>query len=182
MIFGVPIEKVSSSKLLGVYISDDLKWESHIQYVYDKAASRVYFLCMLRHASVPNEDLVGIYLSILRPLLEYACQVWHPGLTLHQGKVLESVQKRALKIIFPDLTYEKALETTGLPLLSQRRTDMCHKLYKQMQNPEHKLHKLLPSEKNNRHNLRREMKYEPPKAKTKRYKNTFVPYCLYNFQ
>ena len=40
-------------------------------------------------------------------------QVWHVGLTKQQLEKLESIQRRALNIIYPDLSY------TGLPYHSQ---------------------------------------------------------------
>jgi len=38
-------------------------------------------------------------LGYLRPVLEYGCVVWHHGLTVAQSQKLESLQKRALRII-----------------------------------------------------------------------------------
>jgi len=35
-----PLERVSVYKLLGVFISADLRWETHIDYIISKAASR----------------------------------------------------------------------------------------------------------------------------------------------
>ena len=35
------IDTVSEAKLLGVVISSDLKWNNHIDYVYQKAAKRL---------------------------------------------------------------------------------------------------------------------------------------------
>ena len=35
------IERVSSYKLLGVYIDDDLRWNSHVDYIYKKACKRL---------------------------------------------------------------------------------------------------------------------------------------------
>ncbi len=178
----IEIDKVDSAKLLGVHISANLKWDKHIESIYSKAAARLYFLCMLKHAAVKSEDLVGIYVTILLPILEYACQVWHPGITEGHATTLGSIQRRALKIIFPDLSYETALEQTGLPTLEYRRIQMCKKLYTNMLDDSHKLYKLLPNVRENGYPVRNKLKYEPPKCKTERYKSTFVPYCLYNFQ
>ncbi len=41
---GVTIEEVVSSKLLGIYVSNDLKWGPHISYLYSKTNKRLYFL------------------------------------------------------------------------------------------------------------------------------------------
>ena len=35
------IERVSESKLLGVIIQDNLKWDSHIEYINQKASKRL---------------------------------------------------------------------------------------------------------------------------------------------
>ena len=176
------IEKVTTTKLLGVTISDDLKWEVHVSEMYCKASTRLYFLRMLRHAGLDTADLLKVYLTMVRPILEYACQVWHPGLTRGQSDTLESIQRRALRTIYPGMDYTEALTISGLTSLSDRRTCLCRRLFENMQNSSHKLHHLLPMEKTNVHNLRSINKYEPKKCRTNRYKNSFVPYCLDNFQ
>ena len=40
------------------------------------------------------------YITVVRPVLEYACPVWHSSLTAAQTKTHESLQQRAMKIIF----------------------------------------------------------------------------------
>ena len=42
------------------------------------------------------------YTAIIRPVLEYACPVWHSGLTAGQSKAIENIQKRALRTIYAD--------------------------------------------------------------------------------
>ena len=48
--------------------------------------------------------------------------------------LIEAVQKRALKIAYPSLSYEEALVECGLDLLSKRRDMAGQKLYKSLQN------------------------------------------------
>ena len=43
------------------------------------------------------------YTSVIRTVLEYACPVWHSSLTTGQSDMLESLQKRALRIIYSDM-------------------------------------------------------------------------------
>ena len=45
-------------------------------------------------------DVVKIYTSIIRSVLGYSCQVWHPGLTSQQSNDIEMIQKRCLKFPF----------------------------------------------------------------------------------
>jgi len=37
--------------------------------------------------------------SVIRPVLEYACPVWHNSLTTEQSDRIETIQKRTLKVI-----------------------------------------------------------------------------------
>ena len=83
-------------------MSSDLKWMEHVDAITSKAASRLYFLKQLRQADVPTTDLLHFYTTVVRPVLEYACPVWHSGLTVAQSNLLESVQKRAIRIVYPD--------------------------------------------------------------------------------
>jgi len=41
---GTPVERVTSFKLLGVYVASDLKWGQHVDAITSKAASHLYFL------------------------------------------------------------------------------------------------------------------------------------------
>ncbi len=70
-------------------------------------------------------------------------KLWHPGLTQEQSECLESIQKRVINIIYKNLDYQEALTIAGLPTVKQRRIDMCKKLFIQMQNENHTLHRLL---------------------------------------
>ena len=95
---GAVIDRVKTFKLLGVHVSDDLKWLHHIDAICSKAVSRLHFLKLLARSSASLEDLVCFYTSVVRPILEYACPVWHSSLTVAQADALESIQKRAMRL------------------------------------------------------------------------------------
>ena len=65
-----------------------------------------------------------LYCSIVRSVLEYACPVW-AALPKYLGDAIESVQKRALRIILPNCHYDDALIQSGITALSQRREEAC---------------------------------------------------------
>ena len=44
---GRPIQQVNSTRLLGVTLSEDLKWQSHIDEITTKASQRLYFIILL---------------------------------------------------------------------------------------------------------------------------------------
>ena len=49
--------RVGSYKLLGVIISDDLKWNANVEYVIAKTAKRLYALRLLKSAVVMLNDI-----------------------------------------------------------------------------------------------------------------------------
>ena len=96
--------------LLGVIISDDLKWNAHVEYVIAKAAKRLYALRLLKRAGVMPEDMLNTYTYNIRSVLEYAAQAWQDYIPAYLSDAIESIQKRALRIIFLNLSYQQALD------------------------------------------------------------------------
>ena len=66
------------------------------------------------------------------------------GRTQYLSDQIESIQKRALKIIFPSLCYEDALKKSGLILLRQRREDACITFLKRSYSSSDLLRSLVP--------------------------------------
>ena len=94
------IERVPSYKILGVDLQEDLKWDIHVDYMHNKACKRLYSLRILRRAGVDRESILRVYLTTIRPIMEYAVPVWQ-SIPVSLSDKLESVQIRALKIIYP---------------------------------------------------------------------------------
>ncbi len=142
-------------------------------------------MSQLKRAGVPVEDIVRIFVSVIRPKLEYACPVWHTSLTEEDSDLIESIQKRVIRMLFPNISYDEALESVNLPTLKARRADICEKLFEEIQGEDHRLNHLLPKPHDRGgHNTRISVsqKFLLPKWRTKRYKNSFIPWCLYNLQ
>jgi len=93
------IERIYSFKLLGVVIEHNLKWNAHVDPICTKASTRLHYLKVLKRSSLSRDDLLYIYSSVIRPVLEYACPAWHTSLTQQQTRQIKSIQKRALRII-----------------------------------------------------------------------------------
>ena len=49
-------EVVSAVKLLGVTITQDLKWNTHVENIVQKAAKRIYLLKQLKRADVDSKS------------------------------------------------------------------------------------------------------------------------------
>jgi hypothetical protein len=90
---GEPIEQVKASKMLGVILAEDLGWEEHINQITSKASQRLHFLTILKRAGLRQADLNTYYCAVIRPVLEYAVPVWHPGLTKAHTSSIERIQK-----------------------------------------------------------------------------------------
>ena len=178
----IQIEQVHSVRLLGVIISQDLTWQLHIDDITTKASQRLYFIILLKCAGIEPHHLVKIYTTIIRSVIEYACQVWHTSLTIRQTNQLESIQKRAMRIVFHGMRYNDAIATARISTLADRREALCRSLFATMQQPNHKLHHLLPPPRTCTYSLRNARAYGVPRCKTNRFKNSFVPYGLHNWQ
>ena len=71
--------------------------------------------------------MITVYRGYIRPIIEYADVIWHSSLTLKQSQTLESIQRRACKIMlgFECVSYVNALEICDMVLLSARRETHC---------------------------------------------------------
>ena len=138
------IERVSTCKILGEFIDSDLKWNSHVDFIYKKACKKLYSLRIIRRAGVDQASILKIYTSSARSLLEYAVPVWQsiPG---YLSDKIESIQKRALKIIFPSAdSYSDALDLARMKTLAYRRDNICKECMYKMKDLNHPRHPLLP--------------------------------------
>ena len=93
---GNEIDYVHHAKLLGVTISSDLMWNKHVENIVAKAGKRVYMIYQLKRAGIGQHDLVTIYVSVIRPILEYACPVWHTNLNIHLTESTKQCRKGLL--------------------------------------------------------------------------------------
>ena len=77
-------------------------WDDHIDIITAKAAKRLYLLRQLKKTGTGSSHLVQFYCSIIRSVIEYACQVFHSSLPGYLSDSFERIQWRAMGIIFPD--------------------------------------------------------------------------------
>ena len=62
---GGNIDRVTTFKLLGVFVSLDLSLDYHVTYLLRKVAKRMYCINYLFRAGVPASDIVCVYTSII---------------------------------------------------------------------------------------------------------------------
>ena len=116
------LDRVSHYKYLGVLISDDLSWSLHVERISSKARRRLGMLYRQFYQWSSPEALLKLYLSLIRPHLEYAVQVWNPYPAKDVHK-LESIQQFALRMCLKrwKSSYNDLLLASKLPRLSDWR-------------------------------------------------------------
>ena len=114
----VPVKTINVHKDLGVLVSTDLKWNSHVRSVTAKANKMLGFV---RRSSRDIHDLrvrTALYSSLVRSNFAYCSQVWAPQ-TVSLILTMERVQRRATKFILSlpfrtEVTYKDRLLKVGL--------------------------------------------------------------------
>ena len=179
---GRDIAQVCHVKLLGVTISQDLTWNKHVDNIVKKAGKRLYMLYQLKRAGITQKDMVSVYVSVVRPVLEYACPVWHTNLPQYLSHNIEVIQRRALKCIFPGLGYADILRHVNLDTLNVRRDSICQNYFDKIKVGTRILNYLLPDKRHTEYNIIQEKVYPLPVTRTNRFHNSFIPWALYNCQ
>jgi len=114
------LAKTELEKDLGVFVSKDLKWDDHINYMINKA-NRVLGLIKNSFSHLDTNSTKLLFTSLVRPHLEYGASIWNPT-SVCKSKQIESVQRRATKITpLKGLTYQERLFVLNLPTLENRR-------------------------------------------------------------
>jgi hypothetical protein len=124
-------------------VDDKLKFDIHVEAQVSKA-NKILGLIRRTFDNLDKDTLTGLYKTLVRPHLEYCNAVVYPQYQ-KQAKLLESVQRRATKLVpgLKDMEYEKRLEALKLPSLVYRRKrgDMIevfkytHNIYKVPMSP-----------------------------------------------
>jgi hypothetical protein len=81
---------LSNHKHLGVTFVSDGNWTAHIENIARSALKQVNVLRKLK-LILSKQALSNIYLTFIRPVLEYACEVWD-GCYERDIKKLEKIQ------------------------------------------------------------------------------------------
>ena len=162
---GHSINNVSTTKLLGMELCANLKWDTHYSGVLAKASRRLYILRQLRRARCPTPWIWNAYNAFIRSIISYgfpaACNV-HKQILLK----LILLERRAIIII-------------GSPppgdTISEHLEKMCIRLAKQAaKSSSHPLNHLFKS--TTARDRRKIQKFEVPLCKTVRYRNSLVKY------
>ncbi len=116
---GVQLEVVTEEKNLGVTIHKSLKVATNVANAVKKA-NRVLGILSRTLLFMEKSILLPLYMTLVRPHLEYAVQAWAP---IKDITLMEKVQRRFTRMI-PEIwgvSYADRLEQLGLMTLEMRR-------------------------------------------------------------
>ena len=172
------LEIVQKTKLLGVILTDDLKWSENTRELVKKAYSRMELLRKVASFKPPIDDLKNIYMLYIRSILEQSCVVWHNSLTEENSEDLERVQKAAVKIMLGEkyTDYENGLLKVDLDKLSERRENLCLKFAKNCLKSEKTKDLFKMNEKTHNMEVRNTEIFQVNHANTGRLKDSPIPY------
>ena len=172
---GTEIECVSAIKLVGVIVTQDLKWSQNTEYICRKARKKLWILRRMKNLELDLFQLFDIYSKEIRSILEMAVPVWHPSLTKQQAADIERVQKLAFKIILQDryIDYELACKTFETETLEDRRTKLCYRFAVKNSKSDHSFFTERDTNVNTRHNRKRFYEY---KCNFGRFRKSSIPY------
>ena len=175
------LEQLSVTKLLGVWLQEDLGWTRNTTEICKKSYSRVGIISKLKYVGVKTDDLLTIYKLFIRSLTEYCSVLFHSSLTLQQSNKIENIQKTCLKIILAEnyISYTAALEMCDLTQLYDRREARCLKFsLRCLNHPQNsKLFPVTDIDPGHINSVRKREKFKVNKATTEQYRKSALPYC-----
>ena len=121
---------------LGITFFSDATWGDHTQKIYEKAATRLNIMRMLKY-DIDRKSLHQFYISFIRPTLEYGNIIWD-NCTKQQSDLLESIQLDAARIITglrKGTSHDILYKETGLcPLVTRRKHSKLIQFFKILNN------------------------------------------------
>ena len=99
---GAKIDQVSEHRILGMTVENKPRWDSHPNNVCKTVSRRVFILWKLRY--IVDIDTRKLFFNVhIKPHIDYASAVWGRCSDVLK-KRLNSLHRRAVKLIFPDIT------------------------------------------------------------------------------
>ena len=92
-----PLNRVTSTKFLGLMIDDKLKWNIHIQNISKTVSRNIGVMNKLRHF-FPKSTLFTLYFSLILPYLNYGIMAWGNANKYLTDKMF-ILQKKIIRII-----------------------------------------------------------------------------------
>ena len=99
-----------------------------------KASKRICSIRVLKRSGVPPQDLIHIYLTLIRPVLEYCCAVWYFRAYLKRSRRSKKVLCASCFQIF---TIQTHLVLPNVIVLMKADLSFVRKCYQILSTPIH---------------------------------------------
>ena len=96
------IELTFETKLLGYWLTADMKPSKHVSHILEIAYKRLWAISRLKSAGVKEDDILYFLNMKIRSVLEYCAPIFTSMLTAEKTYDIEDVQKIALRVILND--------------------------------------------------------------------------------
>jgi hypothetical protein len=110
-------------KILVTIITDDLSWDENTNELIKKVNKRMLLIKKIHSFEASTNEMVELWISYCRSVLEQSAVVWSSSLTDQNKKDLERTQKSFTKLILKNkyTDYESSLLQLNLQSLEERR-------------------------------------------------------------
>ncbi len=132
------VERVRSTKFLGVHITEELTWTTNTMSLSKKAQQRLHFLRRLKIASLPPPILTTFYRGTIESVLTSCITVWYGNCSAADRKTLQRTVNTAAQIIGAPLP-------SILDIFLARCSSKTNSIMKDPTHPSHSLFQILPS-------------------------------------
>ena len=165
---------MSLIKLLGIWLDEDMSWDTNTRHICKKAFQRIQMLGKLKYAGIHMLDLITIYKLFIRSVTEYCSVVYHSSLTKQQSRKIELIQKASLKIILGNeyTDYKSTMMKFSICSLNERRDERVKKFALKCVSDKYN-HEMFPLNKNQNNKERFSVNF----ARTSKYLNSAIPQC-----
>ena len=171
-----PLDVVLETKLLGYWLTKDMKTERHVKYMLEICYKWLWAIIKLKKAGISNQDILHFFFMKIRSVLESNCPVFHSMLTQEQTDDIERLQKIVSRVILVDQysSYEQACRLLNIQTLKQRRIQLC--LTFSLKILENEKFKDYFQPNHNSSNIRCQEKFQVPFAHTSIYQDSSKEY------
>lgn len=156
-------------KIIGFNFSTSPTVSLHVEIMRGKFRSSLWSLRQLKRSGMKPTDMLNVYKSALRPVLEFACVTFGPMLSRNQVLELERLQLKSMKIIYgPMISYGTVLKETGICTLENRRDNLIKKFALKTVANKKFSEKWFPKNPEPRYNIRNPKIYVEENCRTER--------------
>ena len=121
------LKVVRTTRVLGITLQDDLRWNSHINDITSRASSKLYLVKRMMNNGFNIEFMIDFFNKEIRSVLEYGAILFHHNLTQSLSEQVEGVQRHFLSLLSGYIGHKFSYSEAKIyfhvePLLLRRQT------------------------------------------------------------